>query len=227
MPRCIASRRSRPQDAEASVGCFDIQLRASHAEATACLLPLLLCGEESASIVFSSLRVTTLPLPTLALQAVAHDEQQHECWLRELANALATTLSTPTSTTPMQREARRFFVQLQHRNAGVQFARIAALDSAVCLILSELHKAERPLGQEPLFRDTLQRIHRDEARHVAVTRDYTKMLVARSTAMETAEAVRISLVQLLETGAAAFETLQVDSQRLFKRLLHLPHGLFL
>ena len=98
-------------------------------------------------------------------------------------------------------------------------------DAAVCTILSRLLAAGRPLACEPVVRDVLARIHRDEARHVRLSR----ALASRGSLAglrDLGYAARSALADVLRLGAAAFDTLGVDPDRLDRDLRRLPDGLF-
>jgi hypothetical protein len=99
------------------------------------------------------------------------------------------------------------------RDVALHFARVAALDSGVCIILSALIK---PAGFAAIFK----RIREDEARHVRFSRMHSCLLGADKTMLEsTANRVRAELVTLLYPLANSFEELGVDAESLFHRVI--------
>jgi len=64
----------------------------------------------------------------------------------------------------------RFYHGIARADIGLHLASIAALDSAVCLILAALLEPDRVLAQEPTANAIFRRIHRDEAGHVRLSR---------------------------------------------------------
>jgi hypothetical protein len=121
---------------------------------------------------------------------------------------------------------RRFFITLVDPDPGRYFARIAGLDSAVCLLLGALRRRRSPLAGDATVAATFARIHRDEAAHVDAARRialaYTPAARARDVATET----RRRLVTLLRERGAAFERLGVDADVLFARLGSVARGIF-
>jgi hypothetical protein len=134
--------------------------------------------------------------------------------------ALQRTLPTPPDCAQLAAASNQFFRGLAGRDAGEHFTRIAALDSAVCLLLARFRKA-----QPALFGSAFQRILHDEARHVAVASRYARRLVASKVRVEQAAATRQGLAALLHARAHCFEDLQIDPDRLLLRLRQPPRCL--
>src|SRR6516225_4844996 len=185
-------------------------------EALGRLLPVLLCGEESAFQVFcrEAGRLTDVQYRrSLALaRRIAAEELEHEQLLRELRNCcpVADDLAT------IRLRARRFFLRMASRDPALHFARVAALDSGVCVILAAVAK---PLARARVVVDTFNRIRGDEARHVRFSRRHSCELGADPSLLaNTAVRVRGELVALLHPLASSFENLGVDSDYLFRRL---------
>jgi hypothetical protein len=185
------------------------------------LADTLLCGEESASLAFELLarrrrRLGDGPEMIAALTRIAQDEREHEALLRKLKRELPAV----ESRVEVARAESQFFRSLGCHDAGGHFTRIAALDSAVCVLLSTLRKA-----QPQLFCPALQRVHSDEARHVAVAATYAKRLTPRVQRIEQVAATRHGLADVLTHRAACFESLCIDPDRLLTRLREPPRFL--
>ena len=193
------------------------------AEALATLLPLLGCGEEAAAMAFDGLaeRHAGTPVAHAALQAIATEEREHDLIIRQLEAALP----APTHGPAMLSAARRFHVRLTSGGAASHLARIAALDSAVCTVLSGLLREGQPVARDPVARAALRRIHRDEARHVQVSRGLAMSVGVTRQITDAAVEAREALANVLALAADAFETLAVDPATLDRTLRHLPNGL--
>lgn len=180
------------------------------------------CGEEAAALAFDGLACSSAVSPVAAatLQAIAVEERIHEDLMRELAAALPQTDAENTL-----RAARRLHVSLGSGSPVMHLARIAALDAAVCTILSRLLRLNSPLSNDYHIHSTLSRIRRDEARHVAVSR----ALVLESGSSQCLRAVgseaRLALVRVLMLEGDAFETLGVDPAALERDIARLPDKL--
>lgn len=136
------------------------------ARALADALPFLQCGEESAVHAFGRrLAGTTGLAEQVALDAITADEQRHANWLEALAAALPEPATQPDAGVMAA-----FFRRLLTRDPALHFARIAALDLAVCAILHPLAAPRGPLAAAPDVSSGLAAIRRDEARHVRVAR---------------------------------------------------------
>src|SRR5258708_22956048 len=139
----------------------------AQAEALSELLQVLACGEESASLAFAHLGDSPLEEAACrALVRVAEEELIHEGLLRGLRGALP----APMPDRELRRTLLRFYHGVAQADIGLHLASIAALDSAVCLILAALLHPHRVLAQEPAASAIFRRIHRDEAGHVRLSR---------------------------------------------------------
>jgi hypothetical protein len=192
------------------------ELAVPQIEALGRLLPVLLCGEESAFQVFwrEIGRLTDVQFRrSLALaRRIAAEELEHEQLLRELRNCCP----APDDLASIRLRARRFFLRMASRDPALHFARVAALDSGVCVILAAFAK---PLARTPAVVDTLNRIRRDEAKHVRFSREHSCELGAdKSLLADTAACVRRELVALLYPLASSFEDLGLDADHLFRRV---------
>jgi len=180
------------------------------------LLPILLCGEESAFHMFwrEAGRLTDVQLRrSLALaRRIAAEELEHEQLLGELRSCCPAADNLAS----IRLRARRFFLRMASRDPALHFARVAALDSGVCVILAAVAK---PLARAGVVVDTLNRIRRDEARHVRFSRAHSCELGAdKSLLADTAARIRSELVALLYPLASSFEDLGLDADHLFRRL---------
>ena len=63
--------------------------------------------------------------------------------------------------------------------AALAFARIAALDSGVCVSLDALRSRGLPLAADANVHAMLSQIHRDEAMHVMASRCYACLLLEK------------------------------------------------
>jgi len=187
------------------------------AEALSELLQVFACGEESASLAFAIEEAARR-----ALTRVAGEELIHERLLRGLRGALP----APAPDKELRRALLRFYHGIAQADIGLHLASIAALDSAVCSILAVLLAPDRDLAQEPVASAIFRRIHRDEARHVRLSRRIAAELVQGDVIGPVAENARLGLVSVLGRRGAAFDSLGIDPERLFVRIGRVPNGLF-
>jgi hypothetical protein len=200
-----------------------LQLGDAQAEALSELLQVFACGEESASLAFA--RLGDSPLEDAACRAlarVAGEELIHERLLRGLRGALP----PPAPDKELRRALLRFYHGIAQADIGLHLASIAALDSAVCVILAALLEPDRVLAQEPVVSAIFRHIQRDEAGHVQLSRRIAAELVQGDVIGPVAENARLGLVGVLARRGAAFESLGVDAERLFARIARVPNGLF-
>lgn len=182
-------------------------------------LPAMVCGEESAVIVFDNERRRApegLFEGSLAMLArIAAEEEGHEALLRSIAERLP----APVQEASVRRMARRYFASLRSDDVGTHFSRIAWLDSGVCIILDAIVRSSLRSHAAPALRSALRSIVVDEARHVSFARAYAGRLgVSVADDHESFHRVRGGLVSLLEPCGGAFEDLEVDVHELFERL---------
>ncbi len=198
----------------------NFKLSSRHEEALARLIPLLLCGEQSAIHVFGSeierLRGNTWAKSVSLLKEIEIDEHAHEKALQ----VLSSILMEPTDLRNIKRNARHFYLRLGN-TAGVaeHFAQVAQLDACVCIIMNAITKSD--LGREHLIAKLFDRIKQDEARHVSVSKKHFYYLGGnRILLSENKSSVSQKLVALLRTEANSFETLGIDPDALFSKLLN-------
>ena len=219
--RQICFRLPDAGPAASPVGPF--RLGDTQAEALSELLQVLACGEESAALAFAHLGGS--PLEDAArrgLARVAEEELIHERLLRGMRAALP----APAPDRELRRALPRFYHGIAQPDIGLHLASIAALDSAVCVILAALLEPDRVLAREPEIATILRRIHRDEGGHVRLARRLATVLVDRDPIGAVAENARRGLADLLARRGAEFERLNVDAGRLFARIARVPNGLF-
>jgi hypothetical protein len=200
-----------------------LRLGDAQAEALSELLQVFACGEESAALAFARLGASPLEdAARRALARVAEEELIHEGLLRGLRGALP----APAPDRELRRALLRFYHDIAQADIGLHLASIAALDSAVCLILAALLEPDRVLAQEPAATAIFRRIHRDEAGHVRLSRRIAAELVQGDVIGAVAETARLGLVGVLARRGTAFESLGIDAERLFMRIGRVPDGLF-
>jgi len=197
----------------------DFKINSRHNEAMARLMPFLLCGEQSAIQVFGSeverLRGGSWSKSINLLESIESDEYAHEQALRNLSSLLM----KPDDIDGLKRKARHFYMKLG-RTTGMaeHFARVAQLDACVCIIMNEIAKSD--LGKNNLAAQLLDRIKKDEARHVGVSRKHYHYLGGDEEMLKRNKSeISNKLVSLLSTEAESFESLGVDSDILFRKLV--------
>lgn len=196
-----------------------VKLPDAHAAALGVLLPLLGCGEEAAALAFEGL-AQAQPANAAALRLIAAEERVHD----DLIEALTARLPADPDAAATRRAARRFHIELGRGDVAARLARIAATDAAVCTVLGRLLANARPLAGDSVVAGVLSRIHRDEACHVRSSRQLARR--CGGDLRDIGASARAALAGVLRLGAAAFETLAVDPDRLDRDLRRLPDGLF-
>ena len=202
-PVCFA--RSRPAVPAAAIDASalprDVALALSNA------LPFLRCGEESAVHAFGRrLASAASAAEQVALAAITADEARHAAWLEALAAALPAPDRAPQATAMAA-----FFRRLLTRDPALHFARVAALDLAVCAILRPLVGADSALAAAPQVVAGLGSIRRDEARHVRVARDCARRLAFSATRQRELDlAMRDELAALLAPVRSSLSRLGIN-----------------
>lgn len=158
------------------------QLSDQHAQDLSNALPFLACGEESAVHAFSGTLLRHISADEKqAMADIAEDELRHAVWLERLRQVLP----APNLVLPAEAMT-RFFKKLLTRQAALHFARVAALDRAVCQLLAPILHAQAGLAAAPDIRDGLLSIVRDESRHVQIAKNMALQL-----GLPTAELTRV------------------------------------
>lgn len=187
-------------------------------EAVARLMPMLLCGEQSAQFVFNGHAAQLRPGEGIdvqqALRRIEAEEAVHEIALQTLAS----TLPPPDDLHRLKRRAQRFYTGLgQGVTLAEHFARIESLDAGVCRIMQALEQGD--WVRAPALPLMFEAIKRDEARHVGISRRHAVDLgIDQRTRERQRRLIADKLVAYLGTEAASFEPLGVDADRLFAGL---------
>lgn len=186
------------------------------------LIPILGCGEEAAALAFDGLARTggIDRVATAALRQVAAEERVHEA----LMHRMSVALPRPTDEKAIG-AARRLHVRLQVGGFVAHLAKIAALDAAVCTILSRLLRPGLPLANCPPVERIIGRIRRDEARHVELSRSIVLAHGTSAGLRDLGADARGALANVLTIAADAFDVLGVDPARLERDIRRLPDGL--
>ena len=200
-----------------------LRLGSRHAEALAEVLQVFSCGEESAALAFRDLADARADIETrTALSFIATEELAHEGLLRGLRSGLP----APVPDRELRRALFRYYHGLAQDDPGRHLGGIAALDSAVCAIVTALLRPGAPLADEPRVAAAFGRIRREEAGHVRLSRRLARELANRDPLGAVAERTRLGLVEVLALRGGAFDVLGADPDRLFAGLRRVPSGLF-
>lgn len=188
------------------------------------IMPLLLCGEESAVMVFSNLDAEIAGLhPDFASGAnnvmarVACEEHFHEYLLSHLVEGLRSE-QLPNAR-KNQRATKLFFMRLRAETASAHLARLSALDSFVTRTLAALQCKTSALRASATVMHLYNKIRYDEGNHVRITRDHlVRHDVSEEFMLAQREHVATAYTGLLEPYFDDFEALGVDSDRLRKSI---------
>ena len=194
-------------------------LRSADGEALATLVPSLMCGEESAVHVFfraGRRKDNATSVGRELLWQISAEEAVHEAMLSHLRSELPIVHAFEE----IRERAREFFLRMSSNDTATQFLQIAALDSGVCKIMAALCGPNSHINHCESVHRIACKIRYDEARHVRFSRQYLLDLgKATATFRDFNHRVSIELVALLFPIGGAFETLGVDSDRLFRRII--------
>lgn len=221
------------QQAKSSVFSHQLSiLTAEQTQALARLIPLLLCGEQSAVHIFNqeSLRlcqniadssdqqaVLDYSKALEALTYIEADERYHEQALQFILAALPTDKEQHK----IKRQAQLFYTRIAQNTASLadHFEMIAKLDRCVCILMDAVSKSSLQ-GSE--LATLFELIKKDEAKHVGFARKHSQQLRRADTTQHTDNKdfdVQARLVILLTDHNKTFERLGINSQALFERLL--------
>jgi hypothetical protein len=210
---CFGSRRWRVPESHSM-----LVMPLAAAQALADLMPLLLCGEESAEFVFAAAVPELLehvdPALPIELARIADDERRHGMYLSALRSRLP-----PPADRDATRQATRFLRKLATTDLGLHLARVAALDASFCQVLAEVCRPGTEIAAMPELVGLFHRIRSDEGRHVRVSRQCAAALgvTAQTEHVERSWVVR-EFAALMTAAAPAFDAVGVDMQRLLDRL---------
>ena len=189
-------------------------------EAAARILAILVCAEESAINIFHHevKRVVDEDLVAAnkqALEEIESEERVHNWLIHKARNFYP----VPDDIHSIRRRTRRLFMRVGSRDMGTHFARISGLDSGVCICLTALLGFSKVNGIEGFAR-LIRHIRRDEATHVKKSRQHAVHLGFDANQFHEAyELTREGMVGMLEPISSSFETMEVDPDRLYQRLL--------
>ncbi|MDO6762433.1 hypothetical protein [Agarivorans sp. 1_MG-2023] len=189
-----------------------------HSEALALLMPLLLCGEQSAQLVFQqqakNLEQHSNPLSIKALNEVEADEAWHD----EALQWVFSQLPELAQQHKVRRSAQRFYSGLgRSLSLQQQFIRIASLDACVTQLMQMIERGT--IGKNHPFSQLCGLIKKDEAKHVYVSKHFAQDLGASVQDMaEERLLVLQKLMTLLSSQAQQFEIIGVDLDQLQQRL---------
>lgn len=186
------------------------------AQAFADLLPVLLCGEESATLAFEGLAAAADSNSAKALARIAEEERGHDALLSGIRDRLPGAQDIVLARV----RARHFYRRLQERDPTRHLARITALDSAVCTIISALVRPGRGVSADPRIVARLRFIRREETGHVRIGIMFSTGLGPERSAIQLE--TRLALCALLAPYGDRFEALAVDPDALFHTLGTLP-----
>lgn len=191
-------------------------------EALGRFVPSLLCGEESAVLIFhhESKRLSREARAEMqrSLLGLAGEEELHEIMLR----TLSAWLPDCGDRDEIRDRARKFFLGFASRDTALRLAHIAEIDSCVTITLAAMGKESRLARSEVLSR-VIDRIRRDEARHVKICRRHLDEIgIPRAQRQEATEKVRLRFIDLMTPVAGAFEDIGLDPDRLFRRIAREP-----
>ena len=187
--------------------------------AAARIMAVLVCAEESAINIFhhecGRLDAERATHEQRALREIESEERVHN-WLIHQARAY---YPAPDDVGSIRRRTRRLFMRVGSRDLATHFARITGLDSGVCISISAILGSKKARTMSGFAR-LLRHIRHDEASHVKKSRDHAVELGFDANRFHEAyELTRVGMVEMLTPIASSFETLEVDPDRLFGRLL--------
>jgi hypothetical protein len=217
---CFPRRRARCAKLKV---VLEQELSRNVAEAITELLQVLCCGEESEVFAFEGLaRSRGLNAAASACAAaIAREEAFHD----ELLRGLRAVLPAPRPDETLIGNLRDFYRSLNTQDAFVHLTQICALDSGVCLILSALRGAGRPLGENATLDAIFGRIQRDEVGHVRASGRMIRELGPKRAAADHVVRTRENLAGMILHRADALEALNVDSTVLTRNLIRPPRNL--
>ena len=187
-------------------------LSAVQQQALARLVPLLLCGEQSAVHVFNS-EYNRQQQSRRYLAEIEADERLHEEALQQLLEQLPDV----TGMHKIKRQAQLFYARIQQATDSVaaHFYTISQLDACVCVLMNAVANSSIK-GSRAARLFTL--IKQDEARHVSIAKKHARELQADIEQHNGGMPVQQGLVDLLRTQQQAFRDLDIDTEQLFSRL---------
>jgi len=222
--RCLYARTKLSKVKTRTVG-YDLgTLTANEQQALANLLPLLICGEESATFVFDDLANSLVgrlnAIQMRSIRSITVDEIRHSDDLDALRRKLPSPLDRRTAY-----RAAAFLKVLKSEDPVIRLARLAVLDSAVCQMLAMLLHAEASIEKCPEVSKMLRNIQLDEARHVRIIRDcYLKLGLSSIEIAKEQLQVLEAFIELLAPSTKDLQCLGLDFYLLIHRWHLKMHG---
>lgn len=190
-------------------------LTKSQKGALARLVPLLLCGEQSAIHVFNT-EYSRRTDSQFYLAQIEADERLHEIALQRLLQQLPEYEKLHR----LKRQAQLFYARIQQASDNVarHFYTISQLDACVCVLMNAVANSNiKGTAAAGLF----GLIKRDEARHVSIARRHAIRLQTNIYNQPCQFHIHEGLVNLLQQQETAFQMLEIDTRALFQRLLQM------
>ncbi|MBV7315969.1 hypothetical protein [Shewanella sp. NIFS-20-20] len=197
-----------------------LMLKDDLAEHLGLLLPLLLCGEQSAQWVFS---VQSRRAGRRGEQQAAQQLQsigQEEFWHDQALTHVASQVPQHVDALVAQQQAQAFYRQLaKGHSLAEHFVSISVLDMLVAQLMHQLAHYQWSLNRD--FAVLCQLIAKDETKHVYMSRYYAKSLGANADDFHFyRQQVNARLGELLLPYQQHFEAVGIDLEQLFTRRGH-------
>ncbi len=195
-----------------------LEFSSAHTEALAILMPLLLCGEQSAQLVFQQQALQFSQQQCADSVLALNEVEADEAWHDEALQMVFSQLPELAEQHKVRRTAQRFYAGLgRSLSLQQQFVRIASLDACVTQLMQLIERGS--IGSRHPFSLLCGLIKKDEAKHVYVSKHFAQHLGASVSDMaEERLWVLGALMQLLKQQADQFEIIGVDLDKLEKRL---------
>ena len=181
------------------------------------LMPLLMCGEQSAALVFNREADRTHSQRSSQLfREIEAEEVVHD----DALQTIYSNLPVSKQEAEIKRRAKRFYVAMGSVNAPAEelFARIQHLDSCVCAIMDGVEKGK--IGKQHPFAHVFRRVKQDEARHVGVSRQHLQWMGSdRQRISELGIEIRSQLIELIRPDTDHWEAIGVDWDKLERQIL--------
>ncbi|WP_163132039.1 hypothetical protein [Agarivorans sp. Alg241-V36] len=195
-----------------------IEFSSQHTEALSLLMPLLLCGEQSAQLVFQQQALQLAQHQPADSVLALNEVEADEAWHDEALQLVFSQLPELSGQHQVRRAAQRFYSGLgRSLSLQQQFVRIASLDACVTQLMQLIERGS--IGSRHPFSLLCGLIKKDEAKHVYVSKHFAQHLGA--SVHEMAEErlwVLSALMTLLKQQASQFELIGVDLDKLEKKL---------
>lgn len=208
-------------DWQSKFDAADLDMTTQEQQALASLIPLLLCGEQSAQLVFSneierlnSDNKDKYSQAVLALSTIEAEENAHELALQ----SVLMRLPKANHLLKIKRRAQLFYASLGKAETVIEhFILIRQLDSYVAIIMS--HMARSQLGSEHLVSQLFNHIKNDEAGHVSIARRHIIDLGGElNQSSMLIRSLSSRLCKLLSPEESSFKDLGVDIENLLEKI---------